>query len=180
MTARVVGLGLCRPGKQVESQAVALLELTVHGVVGDRHFGPTLRAGPRQKGVPRGTVLPNTRQVSLVSREENTAIAQALALVSLDFTWLAANVELEGVPALTSWPRQTRLVFEGGVVLVLEGENEPCRKVGRVIAARSGRPVEATFVRAAARRRGVVAFVETSGTLTLGESLRLLSPGSSS
>jgi hypothetical protein len=176
MTPRVVGLGLCRPGKRVESEPVVLLELTKHGVVGDRHFGPTLRAGPRQKGVPRGTMLPNTRQVSLVSREENAAIAQALSLETLDFTWLAANVELDTVPALTSLPGRSRLVFEGGVVLLVDGENEPCRKVGRVIAEKTKAPVESSFVRAAAHRRGVVAFVETPGTITLGEVVQVTAP----
>ncbi|MCU0699788.1 MAG: MOSC domain-containing protein [Myxococcaceae bacterium] len=173
MTGRVVALGLCLPGRQVESVTVERLELWTEGIVGDRHFGPTLVAGPRQKHVRKGTVLPNTRQVSLVSREENAAIAEALKLASLDFTWLAANVELEGLPALTSLPPQSRLVFEGGVTLIVDGENEPCRKVGRVIAEQSGAKVESTFVRAAAGRRGLVAFVGAPGTLRVGEFVRV-------
>ncbi|MDX2012980.1 MAG: MOSC domain-containing protein [Myxococcaceae bacterium] len=176
MRGTVVGLGLCLPGRQVESVPVERLELWTEGIVGDRHFGPTLVAGPRQKAVRKGTVLPNTRQVSLVSREETAAIAAALELARLDFTWLAANVELDGVPALTSLAPRSRLVFEGGVVLLVDGENEPCRKVGRVIAEHTGATVESTFVRAAAHRRGLVAFVGTPGTLRVGESVRVEAP----
>ncbi len=177
MNGRVLRLALCAPGRVVASQPVQELTLTAHGIVGDRHAGPTLISGPRQKGVARGTVLPNTRQVSLVSREESVHVAHALSLPSLDFTWLAANVELEGIPALTSLPSGHRLVFEGGVRLVLAGENEPCRKVGKVIAASSGVAVESSFVKAAWHRRGVVAWVETGGTIRPGELVRVETGG---
>ena len=177
MKGRVVRLALCAPGRAVASQPVLELTLTSHGIVGDRHAGPTLIAGPRQKGVARGTVLPNTRQVSLVSREESAQIAHALSLPSLDFTWLAANVELEGVSALTSMPAGHRLAFEGGVTLRLEGENEPCRKVAKVIAASTGVAVQSSFVKAAWGRRGVVAWVETGGTIRPGEFVRVETGG---
>lgn len=177
MNGRVVRLAVCAPGRAVASQPVLELSLTAHGIVGDRHAGPTLIAGPRQKGVARGTVLPNTRQVSLVSREESAQVAHALSLPSLDFTWLAANLELEGLPALTSLPSGHRLTFEGGVTLVLEGENEPCRKVAKVIAAATGVAVQSSFVKAAWRRRGVVAWVETGGTIRSGELVRVETRG---
>jgi hypothetical protein len=167
---RVVRLGLCRPGARADgSERVSSLMLDALGVVGDRHAGATLRAGPRQRGVPRGTVLPNTRQVSLVSVEESALLAAALGLPHLDFTWLGANVEVDGVAAFTRLPPRALLRFEGGVVLRLEGENEPCRKAGRWIEAASGRPVEAAFVKAARGRRGVVGWVEHAGVLTEGE-----------
>lgn len=172
MIGKVVGLGVCERG-QVESSPVLSLSLTALGIVGDRHAGATLVAGPRQKGVARGTVLPNTRQVSLVSAEESKAIALALGVERVDFTWLAANVELEGVEALTSVPQGALLEFSGGVVLALEGENEPCRKVGRVIAAKTGRPLESAFVKAAHGRRGLIARVQRGGTVTLGEQVRV-------
>jgi hypothetical protein len=173
MKGRVEGLALCLPGRIVESSPASSLVVTREGLFGDRHFGPTLIAGARQKGVPKGTVLPNTRQVSLVSREENAAIAQALKLDGLDFTWLAANVEVCGLDDLTGIPAGSRLIFEEGVVLRVEGENEPCRKVGRVIAARTGAAVESAFVKAARRRRGLVAWVEVPGALRVGESVRV-------
>lgn len=172
MIGKVVGLAVCERG-QVESSPVLSLSLNELGIVGDRHAGPTLIAGPRQKGVARGTVLPNTRQVSLVSVEESRAIAAALTLDRLDFTWLAANVELEGLDALTAIPGGALLEFSGGVVLSLEGENEPCRKVGKVIAAKTGRPIESAFVKAAHRRRGLIARVQRGGTVTLAEQVRL-------
>lgn len=172
MIGRVVGLAVCERG-QVESSPVLSLSLNELGVVGDRHAGATLVAGPRQKGITRGTVLPNTRQVSLVSLEESKAIARALGLERLDFTWLAANVELEGFEGLTRLPAGALLEFSGGVVLGLEGENEPCRKVGKVIAAKTGRPIESAFVKAAQQRRGLIARVQRGGTITLGEQVRV-------
>jgi hypothetical protein len=173
MIGRVLRLAVCAPGRAVASQPVEALTLTAHGIVGDRHAGPTLIAGPRQKGVARGTVLPNTRQVSLVSREESAEIAQRLSLPALDFTWLAANLELEGIPGLTSIAGGKRFAFEGGVRLTLEGENEPCRKVGKVIAAATGLAVESSFVKAAWGRRGLVGWVETGGTIRPGETVRV-------
>ncbi len=173
---RVVGLAICEGRARVESRSVTRIELTMLGLEGDRHFGSTLVAGPRQKGVKKGTVLPNTRQLSLVSVEENAAIAQALGLSTLDFTWLAANVLLEGVPQVTALPRGTRLVFSGGAVVIVEGENEPCRKVGKVIATRAGLNVEAAFVRAAFHRRGLVGWVELAGPVCLGEQVTVFSP----
>jgi len=173
MIGRVVRLAVCIPGRFVASVPVFELALTAHGIVGDRHAGPTLIAGPRQKGVVRGTVLPNTRQVSLVSREESAVIASRLSLPALDFTWLAANLELEGLDAFTTTPSATVLEFSGGVRLKLEGENEPCRKVAKVIAASTGVAVESSFVKAAWGLRGVVGWVETGGTIGPGESVRV-------
>lgn len=173
MTGRVVGLAVCRKGP-VESQPVDELVLRPDGVEGDRHFGPTLRAGPRQRGVQRGTVLPNTRQVSVVSVEESRIVASRLGLERLEFTWLSANVLLEGLPALSSMTGVLR--FSGGVALALEGANEPCRKAGRVIANATGAPVEQRFVRAAFGLRGVVGFVRVEGLLRLGESVQLVTP----
>lgn len=172
MIGKVVGLAVCERG-QVESTSVLSLSVNELGILGDRHAGPTLIAGPRQKGVARGTVLPNTRQVSLVSVEESKVIAAALGIDRLDFSWLAANVELEGLDALTRIPAGALLEFSGGVVLVLEGENEPCRKVGKVIAAKTGRPIESAFVKAAHQRRGLIARVQRGGTVTLGEQVRV-------
>ncbi|MCA3015460.1 MAG: MOSC domain-containing protein [Myxococcaceae bacterium] len=176
MTGRVTGLAVCRPGARVESEPALVLELTAEGVEGDRHFGPTLRAGPRQRGIARGTLLPNTRQVSLVSREECAAVAQALGLAQLDFTWLSANVEVEGLPRLSAVALGWAMRFEGGACLRLEGENEPCRKAGRVVAARSGQPVEAAFVKAAWQRRGLLARVEAPGVVHVGARVRLEPP----
>ncbi|MFT3713777.1 MAG: MOSC domain-containing protein [Archangium sp.] len=169
---RVVGLAVCRP-REVGSQRVDSLFCGPLGIEGDRHSGATLISGPRQKGVPRGTVLPNTRQVSLVSLEESAQVATSLGIPRLDMTWLAANVELEW-PALSTLGAGARLKFSGGVVLALEGENEPCRKVGKLIAARTGLALESKFVKAAWGLRGVVGWVETPGRITLGEKVALV------
>lgn len=169
MSGRVVGVAIC--AQRVESVPALQLSLTAGGIVGDRHAGPTLVAGARQKGVPPGTVLPNDRQVSLVSAEELASIADALGLTTLPFTWLAANVEVAGLERFTRLTPGARLRFSGGVVLKVSGENEPCRKVGAVIERRSGAAVASTFVKAARGLRGLVASVEVGGTLAAGETV---------
>jgi hypothetical protein len=176
MIAVICGLGICERSQQVESVSVTQLTLTDDGIVGDRHAGRTLIAGPRQRGIVRGTRLDNHRQVSIVSAEENADIARALSLPVLDFTWLSANICLEGVKDLSALPRGSRLRFETGPCLTVTEPNEPCRKAGRVIATRMQAGLESRFVKAAWARRGLLAIVATPGILRLGTHVAIERP----
>jgi MOSC domain-containing protein YiiM len=131
----------------------------------------------RQKHLPKGTELRNARQLSLVSVDELAAIAQALSVPSVDYRWLGANVLIRGAPGLTRWAPASRLVFASGAVLVVDGENEPCRKAGRAIAAGLGadESLATRFVKAAHRLRGVVAWVERPGLIRRGDPVTLVS-----
>ena len=80
---------------------------------------------------PKGTLVRNTRQVSIVSTEELALIAEALGVPQVLAAWLGANLELAGVPRLTQLPPGTRLFFPEDATLVVDGENEPCRTAGR-------------------------------------------------
>ncbi|MEW5741382.1 MAG: MOSC domain-containing protein [Myxococcota bacterium] len=168
---RVEHLGIADAPGEFVTRAVEVLQLTFAGVVGDRHFGLTMEAGVRQKHVPKGATLRNSRQLSLVSLEELADIARALGLPKLDYRWLGANVCVSDVDDFTALPASTRLVFESGAVVVVDSENEPCTKAGRAIVAGSSGAASLAqdFVKAARRRRGVVGWVEREGPVRVGD-----------
>jgi hypothetical protein len=160
---RVEALGIADLPDDFVTRELDLAVLSFAGLEGDRHAGLTMRSGVRQKHLPRGTEVRNTRQLSLVSVEELARIAAALGLPRIDFRTLAANVLISGAPELTKLPPGTRLMFASGAVLVVDSENEPCIKVGKRVAR--------GFVKAAHRLRGLVAWVERPGTIRRGDSV---------
>ena len=95
-------------------------------------------------------------------------------------TWLALrsiespSVTPAPVSSVTALAPGTRLVFESGAIVVIDGENEPCTKTGKALSAQLGRDVRAKFVKAAWHRRGLVAWVERPGVLNLGDEPRLV------
>lgn len=172
----VVGIGIADTSGRFETRAIEQAVLTYAGLEGDRHAGLTMRSGPRQKHVPRGTELRNSRQLSLVSVEELADIARGLEVPSVRASILGANLLLRGAPELTRVPPGSRLVFSSGAMLVIDGENEPCTKSGRALAQALGVPsVASRFVKTAWGKRGLVAWVERPGLVRVGDTARLVS-----
>jgi hypothetical protein len=169
---------LVADGGDFRSRAVPSLELDFAGIVGDIHAGATRKAGAREPWYPRGTLIRNNRQLTLVGAEELAAVAKAMDLPRIAPEWIGANLVLAGVPGLTQLPAGTRLFLAGGAVLFVEGENAPCRIAGRSIAehhpGRAG--LDLLFPRAAQRRRGLIASVEKPGTIAAGETFRVRMP----
>ncbi len=133
MTARVRATHVW-PDGATAPVPVDELELDWGGPVGDRHHGETMRSDSRQSSVfPKGTVIRNHRQLSLVSVEELAVIAGAMGLPELAPGLVADNICTEGIPDLTALPRMTRLVFDGGAVVMLGGENMPCTIAGGLV-----------------------------------------------
>ena len=125
---------------------------------------------------PRGTEIRNTRQLSIVSKEELTEIAKRMGLEqNLDPAWLGASMMLSGLPDLTLLPPGSRLQAPSGASLVVDLENRPCHLPAKVIEARhpgyGGR-----FKAAGKGLRGVTAWVERPGDLVLGDRMRLHVP----
>ncbi len=174
---RVEALGIADLSGEFVTRPVESFVLGYAGLAGDRHEGLTMKAGVRQKHLPKGTELRNARQLSLVSVEELAAIAQGLSLPRLDFTWLGANLLLSGQPGFTQLSPSSRLVFSSGAVLVIDGDNEPCTKAGRAVArgAGVGEALAPRFVQAAWDRRGLVAWVERPGLVRVGDGVTLVS-----
>ena len=147
------------------------LALGFDGIEGDFHSGATRRTGGREPWYPRGTEIRNERQLSILSFSELGEVADSLGVPSVRPEWIGGNLVLEGIPRLSQLPPRTLLFFENGVTLKIDGDNGPCRLSGRSIAGhypdRDG--LDLAFVRAAKHKRGLVAWVEKPGILTMGE-----------
>ena len=149
------------------------LELTFGGISGDRHGGHTRKSGGREPWYPRGTEMCNERQISILSTEELAEIASRMEIAELKAEWIGGNILVSGIPRLSLVPPRTRLVFEGGVVIRVDGDNKPCRFAGEAIAEhfpdRDG--LDLLFPQKAKRLRGLVGYVEIPGTVAAGETV---------
>ena len=175
---RVVEVLVGREAKSLVSTAQAEVAVSLEGFEGDKHAGYTMRSNARQPHFPRGTLLHNSRQVSLVSVEELAEIAARLGLPRLEAAWLGANLCLTDLPHLTDLPPGTRLFFPQEAVLVVEGENTPCRGPGKIIQEHyPDRPKLTTaFPKAALRRRGLVGWVERAGIIRADDRVKIVLP----
>ena len=151
-----------------QSRAVETLVLEFEGIAGERHRGWTRKADARVPYLERGTVMRNTRHLSLVSIEDCAEVARRLEITHLDPSWLGGNIVVSGLPHFSFLPRFTKLLFPGGAILTVEDQNPPCTKTGEAIAAAHlGRAdIRAAFPKVAKGLRGVVATVEHPGTLS--------------
>ena len=175
MIGRVVGTHVWPTGAEVPVRVDAL-ELDWGGPVGDRHHGELMSSDTRQKAVyPRGTTIRNHRQVSIVDTAELALIAQALGVPAIAPGLLADNICTDGLTELTQLPRMTRLVFDGGAVLMLGGENFPCTIAGALVGDVHGTRPEA-FPKAAMGLRGVTGWVEHPGIVTPGTKVEVREP----
>jgi MOSC domain-containing protein len=178
LAGRVAATLATRPGEGFVTNAVATLELTFAGIAGDRHGGMTRRSGGREPWYPRGTEMRNERQLSLVAGDELAHVAAGMDVPSLRPEWIGANLVIDGVPRLSMLPARTRLVFAGGAVLRVDGQNAPCRLSGGAVAAHyPGRDgLDIAFVAAAKRLRGLVAWVEKPGSIAVGDAVEIRIP----
>lgn len=179
LSARVDGLFLAG-GDHFKSEPVDSLTLDFEGIPGDFHRGFTRRSGGREPWYQRGTEMRNERQVSIVARNELDAAAQEMGLQTIDPAWIGANISMAGVPMLSMLPASSLLFFEGGVTIKVDFQNGPCKIAGAAIAEAVGRKGDAdlalAFPKAAKRRRGVVAWVEKPGTISINEPVRIQLP----
>ncbi|MBS7539788.1 MOSC domain-containing protein [Ancylobacter lacus] len=152
------------------TRPVDRLDVDLEGIAGDRHRGFARPACSRVPWFPRRTPIRNSRQISIVAPDELVAIAARLGVAEVRAEWLGANMVLEGVGELTRLPPGTRL-HAGGVTLVVEGENAPCRHAGQAVAAAvpdAPAGLDLAFVTAARGLRGLVGWVERAGELVSG------------
>ena len=178
LTGRTVRILIGPEPKNPVTRDMSEVKVSFEGFVGDRHAGLTRPADVRMPWFPKGTPVRNTRQVSIVSTEELELIAEALGVPQVLAAWLGANLELAGVPRLTQLPPGTRLFFPEDATLVVDAENEPCRKAGRAVEAhhpeRAG--LASRFVKAAHHRRGLVGWVERPGVIRPKDKVKVVLP----
>ncbi len=178
ITLRVEGVYLCPPKPAVHSVRVDELTCVVEGLVGDRHFGISKEAGVRERGHQKGEVIRNNRQFSAISVEELRRITELMELDDVRPEMIGANIIFSGMQDFTFLPAMTKLWFEGGPVLVVYGENMPCKAAGDEIQ-RSYPDIlglSAKFVKTAIGQRGIVGWVEKPGTILKGQVVQAIPP----
>lgn len=160
----------------LETEPCEHLEATFSGLEGDSHAGFTRRSCVRTRAQYKiGTQIRNVRQATIVSREELGEVAAALGVEELRPEWLGANILLSGIARFTLVPPSSRLIFSSGASLVVDMENEPCRGPAEVIDYHwPGKGKH--FPRQAVNRRGVTAWVEREGRISIGEEVALHVP----
>ena len=175
--AEIVWLGCVTDRKaRLQSASQPILSLRFDGPEGEAHGGLTRPACSRVKTLyPRDTPIRNTRQVSILCADELTMIARDMGLAQLDPALLGATLVVRGVPDFSHLPPSARLLAPTGACLTVDMQNRPCTLPARPIEmAHPG--FGARFKSAAKGRRGVTAWVEAEGTITLGDKLRLFIP----
>lgn len=160
-----------------EPEAVPALTVDFGGALGDRHYGETMHSDTRQRAwYPKGTVIRNHRQLSLIDIDELNRIADLMGIPVIEPGVIADNICTSGIPDLTSLPPMTRLVFSQGAVVITGGENLPCVIAGRMVARQYGTNPEA-FPKAAMGRRGITGWVERPGIIAPGDTVTMHPPG---
>ncbi|WP_299611400.1 sulfurase [uncultured Tateyamaria sp.] len=159
--------------RSVHAEAV---DVTLDGLPGEDHGGPTRPSCVRVRTqYKEGTVIRNTRQLSIVSAEELAATAEAMGLERIDPAWVGASLVIEGIPDFTHVPPSSRLMSASGVGIAIDMENRPCVLPGREIEMEA-EGFGARYKPAAKARRGVTAWIEHGGRLVLGDVLTLHVP----
>ena len=160
----------------LRSTSAQSLSLGFSGPAGEIHAGVTRPSCSRVLSqYERGTEIRNVRQLSLVSEEELSVIAENMGIAHLDPAWIGASVVLRGIPDFSHVPPSSRLQNDAGTTLTIDMQNRPCHLP--VAEIKVDHPNEAKGFKAAARRRrGVTAWVEREGHLSVGDQLQLHIP----
>ena len=175
---KVTWLGCCATGSgaRLASDPAPSLAVGFSGSGGEFHAGLTRSSCVRVKDqYPKGTEIRNTRQFSILSAEELALIAAEMGLDEFDPGWAGASMVISGIPDFTLIPPSSRLQFKDGTTLTVDMENRPCVLPGAEI--NKDHPGKGKlFKPAAQRRRGVTAWVEREGQISLGDTPRLHFP----
>jgi hypothetical protein len=177
LTGRVIYLGV-NPSRETGhvSGAVERVSARFAGFLGEAHSGLTRLSCARVVGqYEKGTEIRNTRQISILSREDLVVTAEALGIAVLPAEWVGASMVVEGIPDFTLIPPSSRLIFEGGVSLTVDMENAPC-SIPAAEIERHHPGVGKRYRTAAKHHRGVTAWVEREGEIGIGETVRLHVP----
>lgn len=169
LVAATLGFIVSTPVKKIQV-------IRYHGVKGDNHAGVRLADVRENKflsfGFSKGVEIANYREFSAVSVEELAEVANAMDLPkSIPHGSLGENLVFSGVPKLTELPVGTMLFFRKDesrirtAVLVVWGENTPCRLPGEVIQQHFPDlpKLASRFPKEAIGKRGVVGSVYSSG-----------------
>ncbi|UWQ61756.1 sulfurase [Leisingera caerulea] len=175
-SGEITWLGSVPAGAGLQAVPSDALPLGFGGIAGERHEGENRASCVRVRNLhPEGTEIRNVRQLTILSEEELALIAADMGMARADPAHLGATVVLRGIPDFTFVPPSSRLQGPDGVTLTVDMENRPCVLPGREIE-KDQAGFGARFKPAARNRRGITAWVERPGTLSLGDSLTLFVP----
>lgn len=161
----------------IRSEAIQSAQLSYAGLANDYHGGLTRPSCVRVKAqYAPGTEIRNTRQLSILSVEELAVIAAEIGVDAIDPVLVGASIVVEGIPDFTHIPPASRLQSESGTTLTTDMLNGPCNLPAREIEKEAPGHGKG-FKAAALGRRGVTAWVEREGALSVGDTLRLHIPG---
>jgi len=164
------------PEDNIKSEALNTAEATFDGIVGESHSGATRPSCVRVTMLyPKSTEIRNTRQLSILSAEEIAEIAASIGLEQLDPSLLGASIVIAGLPDFTHIPPGSRLQTVAGTTLTADLENAPCNLPAKEIETECPGHGKA-FKSAAKARRGITAWVERPGPLSLGDTVHLFVP----
>jgi hypothetical protein len=164
------------PDEDLSSERISSVKVTYAGFDGESHSGLVRASCVRVRGqYKKGTEIRNTRQISIVSIEELALIGDAMGIDALEPEWVGANLLVSGIPNFSKIPPSTRMIFANGTSLVVDLENSPCKYPGEIIERHHPGKGE-LFAKAAYGRRGVTAWVEREGDITMGEAIAVHIP----
>ncbi|MEM7471945.1 MAG: MOSC domain-containing protein [Pseudomonadota bacterium] len=178
ISGKIVWLGhLADRDATLRTASAEQVDVNFGGVPGDAHGGVNRPSCSRVvTQYPKGTEIRNVRQLCIVSVEEMAAVAAEIGVADFNPAWCGANMVVEGIPDFTHVPPSSRLQTQSGTTLTIDMENQPCHLPAPIIdedAPGHGR----LFKAAAQDRRGVTAWVEREGMLSVGDTVILHIPG---
>jgi len=176
-TAHITWLGRVTDADgTLRSAPLDTVAATLDGFPGETHGGATRPSCIRVTSqYPRGTDIRNVRQLSILSAEELAEIAAAMKLDRIDPAWVGASMVIEGIPDFSHVPPSSRLMAPSGAGVTIDMENRPCIFPGREIEKEAAGFGD-LFKPAAKGRRGVTAWMEYGGRLSIGDELVLHIP----
>ena len=153
-SGRVASLHLHPPATGAPLLPVEAVEVVEDkGILGDsRYFGR----------LSRTTGLPTQRQVSLIEREQIAEHAAALGLDGIAPGAVRSNIETTGLNLVALVGREIEI---GDAVLLISVPRDPCEQMDAICHGLRERMLH--------DRQGVLAQVRRSGTIRLGDAIRV-------
>ncbi len=176
------GIFIARASKSLESTRVKAVNVLDNGLQRDKHQSWFRKADARAKRYKKGTLIWNSRQISVVSEEDLALIARDLRIDKIEPEWLGANLCVKGIQDLSLLKPRTKIFIpnenkgDSEVGLYITAPNKPCMAPVEVIMKYCPqiKGYELEFVKAALSRRGVVAVVEHGGVISEGAEIAVV------
>mgnify|MGYP001568339053 CR=1 FL=1 len=171
----LTGIFIASNPNSLVSKRVSSVQVLECGFLGDKHTGWLRGADVRARRYPEGTVIWNSRQLSLVSEEELAFVASKLGIPEIKPEWLGANICIRGILDFSFLQPRTKVFIpdkDGGldIGIYITAPNKPCIGPGKIIQANypDVPDLAVEFPKAAINKRGVVAVVEHGGFIQEG------------